>query len=248
MIPAQRCRGSSTASAGHDRCRERHPMVLVPGRPQPARGPNRTSSACAPRACGPLGPPRPWRRRGGPPSRGACLFGEYLAVHDRVGVALVRRAPLDGDVCGEVERPGSERHRHDGCGQCGCELVERIGRRAHRRRPHLRDQRRGRDVVQTVCLRGGSVPRPCRVRRVRSAGGPRPRGRPPPRRPRPSRNDGRCPAACHRLCRDPRFATALAGRGRLRVIGAGMLGSCPSESRCWHRWFPSCGRWSRRSD
>jgi hypothetical protein len=51
-----------------------------------------------------------------------------------------------------------------------------------------------------VCLRGGLVRSACRVRSARFACGPRPCGRLKPRRPRPSRSDGRCPRACHRFC------------------------------------------------
>ena len=79
-----------------------------------------------------------------------------------VGPGLVGRATLDGDVVGEVERPGSQRDRDDRRGQRGGELVERGRRRPDDRRPHLRDQRG----------RGGDVETPALVvdRRRRDAG------------------------------------------------------------------------------
>ena len=74
-------------------------------------------------------------------------LGEHLAIHDRVGAGLIWRATLDGDVVGEVRRPGSERDRDDRRGQRGCDLVERSRRRPNDRRSHLCDQRsRGGDI------------------------------------------------------------------------------------------------------
>ena len=42
------------------------------------------------------------------PATGVRDLGQLLAVHDGVGPRLVWRATLDGDVVGEVERPGSK--------------------------------------------------------------------------------------------------------------------------------------------
>ena len=79
-------------------------------------------------------------------------LGQHLAVHDGVGAGLVGHATLHGDVLGEVERPGSERHRDDRCGHRGGEFVQCSRRRAHRRRPHLRDQRRRGIVVERLAF------------------------------------------------------------------------------------------------
>ena len=40
---------------------------------------------------------------------------KHLAIHDGVGAGFVWRATLDGDVVGEVQRPGSKRDRLDRC-------------------------------------------------------------------------------------------------------------------------------------
>ena len=81
---------------------------LFQGGPNLARGPKRTSSARSRQLAGRSGLHVLGVVEVDLPAAGPCLFGEHLAVHDRVGVALVRRAPLDGDVRGKVERPGSE--------------------------------------------------------------------------------------------------------------------------------------------
>ena len=59
------------------------------------------------------------------PATRLCELGDLLAIHDRVGPGLIRRATLDGDVVREVGRPRSERDREDRRGQRGGELVER---------------------------------------------------------------------------------------------------------------------------
>ena len=90
---------------------------LFQGGPSVARGPRSTSSARSPRTS------TAWllHIRGvievdGPAAR-ACELGQHLAVHDGVGAALVGRTALEGDVRGEVGRPGTQRHRHDRFGQ-----------------------------------------------------------------------------------------------------------------------------------
>ena len=104
-------------------------------------------------------------------------LGELLAIHDGVGPGLVRRATLDGDVVGEVGRPGSQRDREDRRGQRGSRS-RRVrptppGRRTLAPPRPAQPWRRHRDAGS----RSGSVPATCRVRSARSAGGPRPRGR-----------------------------------------------------------------------
>ena len=59
----------------------------------------------------------------GPAAR-ARELGQHLAVHDGVGAALVGRTASEGDVRGEVEWPGTQRHRHDRFGQCGREPAQ----------------------------------------------------------------------------------------------------------------------------
>jgi hypothetical protein len=59
------------------------------------------------------------------PATSVCELGELLAIHDGVGPGLIWRATLDGDVVGEVQRPGAERDREDRGGQRGCDLIER---------------------------------------------------------------------------------------------------------------------------
>ena len=174
----------------------RRPGMTSPIRPRsspraPSDGPSPTAARALPEARGV--PRRPAHPACWPlglhvlgvvevdiPAACVCEFGQHLAVHDGVGAGLVRRATLDGDVVGEVERPGSERHRDD-----------RFGQRALRARPATptslgsptlaparpapRWRRR-----RAACLRGGSVRSACRVRSARSAGGPRPCGRPKP--------------------------------------------------------------------
>ena len=72
------------------------------------------------------------------PAACVCEIGEYLAVHDGVGMGLVRRAKLNGYVVGKVRRPSSQRDRDGGFGQCGGDVVECGRCRADNRRPHLR--------------------------------------------------------------------------------------------------------------
>ena len=86
------------------------------------------------------------------PATSVCELGELLAIHDGVGPGLVWRASLDGDVVGEVERPGSERDREDRRGQRGCDLVECSRRRPNDGRSHLRDQRSRRGDIETPAL------------------------------------------------------------------------------------------------
>jgi len=78
-----------------------------------------------------------------PVDRPAALLrqlGQYLAVHDRIGAALIRHPTLDGDVFGEAHRPRSKRHRDQWFGQCGHELFQRDRRRPDHRRPHVGHQ------------------------------------------------------------------------------------------------------------
>ena len=42
------------------------------------------------------------------PTEVPSQFGQHLAVHDRVGSALIRDATLDGDLLGKVPWPGSQ--------------------------------------------------------------------------------------------------------------------------------------------
>ena len=111
--------------AGHDRRGERHPVVLRPGRAERCPG-------AAEDLVGPLAEQVGRLRLDvlgvvavDLPAAVVGELGEQLAVHDRVGAGLVRRAALDGDVVGEVERPEPQRDRDDGRGQRGRELVER---------------------------------------------------------------------------------------------------------------------------
>ena len=52
-------------------------------------------------------------------------LGEQVAVHDRVGAGLERRAALDGDVGREVVGPEAQRDGDDRGGQGAREIVER---------------------------------------------------------------------------------------------------------------------------
>jgi hypothetical protein len=84
------------------------------------------------------------------PAAHVSTLREHLAVHDRVGPGLIRRAALDSDVVREVERPGSQRHREDRSGQRAGELIQRRGRRPQRRRTDLLDQPRGGVVAERL--------------------------------------------------------------------------------------------------
>jgi len=78
--------------------------------------------------------------------------GEYLAIHDGVGAGLVRRAKLNGDVIGEVGRPGSQRDRYNGFRQCSGNVVE-CGRRGTKNRgAHLRHQLSHAGDVEAVAV------------------------------------------------------------------------------------------------
>ena len=129
-------------------------------------------------------------------------LGQHLAIHDGVGAGFIGRAPLDGDVGGEVQWPGSERDRDDWRGQRW--LRVRRAQLTSPERPTLAPSRpaqpwRGhRDDGS----RSESVQPSSPVRPARSAGGPRPRGQPTPSRRRPTRNDRQCPHACRSLSRE----------------------------------------------
>ena len=94
-----------------DRRGECHPMVLGPGR----------SQSCPRAAEHLIGPGTENAGRLGlyclgvvemnVPAAGSGTFSQDLAVHDRVGAALIRCAALHDDVVGEVERPGPQRYR-----------------------------------------------------------------------------------------------------------------------------------------
>jgi hypothetical protein len=98
-----------STSAGHDRRRERDPMVLRPRRSH--RRPSSVQDL--------VGSPTEHSDRltdhvlrfveVDVPATIVCELGEHLAVHDGVGAGLVRRAALEGDVVGEspAARPGA---------------------------------------------------------------------------------------------------------------------------------------------
>ena len=164
----------------HDRRGERDPMVLRPGRPQ--RCPRALQDLV-----GPLGQHAGRLTYHGLrvvevdlPATGVCELGEHLAVHDRVGPGLVRRATLDGDVVGEVRaaRLGARSRRPARAARLRARrarLTSPERRTLAPSRP-ARPWRRRRDAGS----RSGSAPATCRVRSARSAGGPRPRGPPTP--------------------------------------------------------------------
>ena len=84
---------------------------FVQGGPIVARGPCRTSSARSASMLDRLTHHRLGVVEVDVPATSVCELGELLAIHDGVGPGLIRRATLDGDVVGEVGRPGSERDR-----------------------------------------------------------------------------------------------------------------------------------------
>jgi hypothetical protein len=86
------------------------------------------------------------------PATSVGELGELLAVHDRVGSGLVGWATLDGDVLGEVQRPGPQRDRVDRHEQRGCELVKRSRRRPPDRCSHLRHQSGSSGHIQASAL------------------------------------------------------------------------------------------------
>ena len=148
-------------------------MVLRPGRPQPARGPRRTSSARSARMRPPLDGLRVVEVD--VPATGACELGEHLAVHDRVGAGLV------GARRWTAMSSGSPAARRAARSTRSARAARLRSRRApptspERPMPHLARPappwRRRRDGGP----RSGSVPPSGRVRSARSADGPRPRG------------------------------------------------------------------------
>ena len=133
-------RVSTRRSGGHDRRRERHPMVLCPRRSQ--RCPRAVEYVVGPLtedghrlALYVLGV-----EEMDVPAACAGTLSQHLAVHDGVGTAFIGCATLDVDVVGEVKRPPSQRHRHDRFGYCGCQFVQRSCRRPDGRCSHLRNQ------------------------------------------------------------------------------------------------------------
>lgn len=72
-------------------------------------------------------------------------FGEYAAVHHRVGPALVGRTPKHSNVRGKVVRPRSHREQLDRYAHRGADLVEGSARAFRHRRPYL-----GRQVGERV--------------------------------------------------------------------------------------------------
>src|SRR5664279_2769226 len=105
--------GRRSLRCAEDRRGEGHAVVLRPWWSQPC-----------PRTVEHLVGPLPQERRGvaldvlgveqvNLPAAVACEVGEDLAVHHRVGVALIRDAALGGDVVGKVGGPRPQRDR--GC-------------------------------------------------------------------------------------------------------------------------------------
>jgi hypothetical protein len=129
------------------------------------------------------------------PVASVCELGELLAVHDGVGPSLIRHATLDGDVVGEVERPGSQA-RSSGPARAARLRPRRVQLTTPERRT-LAPSRPARPSWRhpDAGSRSESVPARCRVRSARSAGGPPARGPPTPSRQRPSRDDPQCPVS-----------------------------------------------------
>ena len=117
--PLDRC------SAGNDRRGERHPMILRPGRSE--RRPRATEhvvGSVTEDGSRPVLDLLGVEELDVPAARARTL-GEHLAVHDRVGTSFVGWATLDADVVGEVDRPGSQRHRQDRIPDGGSQFVQR---------------------------------------------------------------------------------------------------------------------------
>ena len=148
--------------------------------PSVARGPSRTSSARSPSLRGRSGLHVLGVVEVDVPAAGACEFGQHLAVHDGVGAALVRHATLHGDVRrgSRAARLGATSRRSVRATRWRARPVQPTSREPPTPAPARPAPRRRRR--RAACLRGGSVRSPCRVRSARSAGGPRPRGRPTP--------------------------------------------------------------------
>ena len=150
------------------------------GGPSVARGPSSISSARSAEDARPLGPPRPWRRRGGRPSRvrvrSSASTWRYMTESARASYGTRRWTAMSsgkssGQARSDIETIGSgTRWRAR-----PATLTSLAPPTPAPARPAPRRRRR-----RAACLRGGSVRSPCRVRSARSAGGPRPRGRPTP--------------------------------------------------------------------
>ena len=137
-------------SAGNDRGGERDPMVFCPRRSQRRPRSVKHIAGSFTEDSGRLRLDVLRVEEVNLPATHVSTLREHLAVHDRVGPGLVRRAALDDDVVWEVERPGSQRHRDDRSGQRGGELLQRSRCCPQHRRPDLRDHPRGVVVIERL--------------------------------------------------------------------------------------------------
>ena len=101
--------------------------------------------------CGPLRPRRPWRRRGGPPSRGSRASSastwQYMTESARLSYGTRRWTAMSsgksaGQARSDIETIGS--------GDAARELVQCCRRCPDHRRSHLRHQRRESVVVERL--------------------------------------------------------------------------------------------------